>query len=217
MSIVGFGAFALIQETEFGAILTERIQERVERSTEQEDPSSGRFDIWKLAIELWTERPIFGYMFESFSRYAEVDTPHQQYLEVLHKSGGVGFILYVGLLISCLSAAIRLLRIAPPRSGAWYRLSGVIAMLSGVMVGNFTQPNLTYSLTGNLVFLLFGCLCSSRATISASQPSSHANFNFPRKPSIPLPRGAAALNLPFLMGSVDKLRVQLTKFRARLR
>lgn len=170
MSVVGFGIFAAIQETEFGSVLSDRIQERLERSTEQEDPSSGRFDIWKLAIELWTESPVFGYMFESFSRYAEVDTPHQQYLEVLHKCGGVGLLLYAGLLFSCISMARRLLSIAPPRSPAWYHLSSIIAMLGGVMVGNLTQPNLTYSLTGNMVFLLCGCLTSSRATISASQP-----------------------------------------------
>jgi O-antigen ligase len=169
VSTVGFGLFSVLRDTQVVTVLVDRVQERIDRSTEQQDPSSGRFDIWQLALELWTERPVFGYMFESFSRYADVDTPHQQYLEVLHKCGGVGLAFYLALLVSCLTATRRLLRLASRGTPAWYQLHAMTGMLVGVMVGNLTQPNLTYSLTGNMVFLLFGCLCSARAVVSVSQ------------------------------------------------
>lgn len=171
LSLVGFGLFSLLRETEMMTVLEDRIRDRLERSTESDDPSSGRFEIWKLAIDLWSERPAFGYMFESFSRYAEVDTPHQQYLEVLHKCGGIGLLIYFALLISCLMNTRRLVNMAASKSKPWYQLHGMFGMLVGVMIGNLTQPNLTYSLTGNMIFLMFGCLCSSRAVIATSQPA----------------------------------------------
>ena len=169
-SVIGFGVVSALKETDFVSILLERIRERVERSTESEDPSSGRFDIWALAIELWLEKPVFGYMFESFAKYGvDIDTPHQQYLEVLYKCGGLGLVLYLGMLVSCLYRTSRLLILTVRKSVAWYQLHAALAMLVGLMIGNLTQPNLTFSVTGNLVFLLFGCLCSSRAVVSASQ------------------------------------------------
>lgn len=190
LSVIGFGLFSMLKQTEMVSVLMDRVQTRIDRSTEDEDPSSGRFQIWGTAIELWTERPAFGYMFESFSRYSTVDTPHQQYLEVLHKCGGIGLILYMGLLISCFMATRRLLRMAARRTPAWYQLHGLSGMLFGVMIGNLTQPNLTYSLTGNLVFLLFGCICSSRAVVSASQ-RNELNLRLPIPGAIPTARAAA--------------------------
>ena len=181
-SVIGFGVISALKETDFVSILLERIRERVERSTESEDPSSGRFDIWALAIELWLEKPVFGYMFESFAKYGvDIDTPHQQYLEVLYKCGGLGLVLYLGMLVSCLYRTRRLLVLTVRKSVAWSQLHAAMAMLVGLLIGNLTQPNLTFSVTGNLVFLLFGCLCSSRAVVSASQ-----GFGTTQSSSVPL-------------------------------
>ena len=191
-SIVGFGLFSALRETDVVSVLTQRIQDRVNRSTESEDPSSGRFDIWEFALELSAEKPIFGYMFESFSRYTgDIDTPHQQYLEVLYKCGGLGLLLYGSVLGSCLMVTRRLLRLTTFGAPAWYRLNAMIAMLGAVSLGNLTQPNLTYSLTGNMVFLMFGTLCSSRAVVSASLPAPNA-FLTPIQSTSMSPRRIAA-------------------------
>lgn len=189
LSAIGFGLFSMLRETEMVSVLMDRVQTRIERSTESDDPSSGRFTIWKLAIELWTERPVFGYMFESFSRYTTVDTPHQQYLEVLHKCGGVGLFIYTALLGSCLASVSRLRRVAARYSFVWFRLQGLNAMLISVLIGNLTQPNLTYSLTGNFVFLMFGCLCGPRAMLAVSQrltgkTAFQSYQSFPKAPRI---------------------------------
>lgn len=192
MSIVGFGLFSALRDTQVVTVLMQRVQDRVDRSTEDEDPSSGRFEIWEFALELWAEKPVFGYMFESFSRYSgDVDTPHQQYLEVLYKCGGLGLAIYGSLLGSCLMVTRRLLRLAVPGSEAWYRLHAMAAMLIGVLLGNLTQPNLTYSLTGNMVFLMFGCLCSARAVISVSLPSHWSPAAEKRPFPVPIARAAA--------------------------
>lgn len=174
-SIIGFGVISALKETDFVSILLERIRDRFDRSTESEDPSSGRFDIWELAIELWLEKPVFGYLFESFAKYGvDIDTPHQQYLEVLYKCGGLGLLLYGGMLVASLFRTTRLLKLSERGSAAWYQLHAARSMLIGLMIGNLTQPNLTYSVTGNFIFLLFGCLCSSRAVVAASQSSGAA-------------------------------------------
>lgn len=192
-SVIGFGLFSIVKDTAFVATLEQRVQQRLERSTESEDPSSGRFDIWQLALELAVEKPVFGYMFESFSRYAEYDTPHQQYLEVLHKCGTLGLLLYLALLGSGLTTILRLKRRTRSGSEPWYLLRGMQGMLIGVMVGNLTQPNLTFSLTGNMVFLLFGCLSSSRAVITAGRPPASTQDMLPQlKKPIPRPIGRVA-------------------------
>ena len=191
-SIVGFGLFSALKETDVVAVLTQRVQDRVNRSTESEDPSSGRFDIWEFALELSAEKPIFGYMFESFSRYTgDVDTPHQQYLEVLYKCGGLGLLFYGSVLGSCWMVTNRLLRLATFRSPAWYRLHAMVAMLGAVLLGNLTQPNLTYSLTGNMVFLMFGTLCSSRAVVSVSLTDMKTRPKWEASAPVPLKRIAA--------------------------
>lgn len=172
LSAIGVGVVSALRDTEMLSILMDRIQSRIDRSTETDDPTSGRLEIWRLAIELWTERPAFGYLFESFSRYASVDTPHQQYLEVLHKCGGIGLILYMGLLISCLTCIRRLQKMSVRGSRIWYQLHAVTAMIGGIMVGNLTQPNLTFSLTGNFLFLICGCLCSAQAAAIAERATA---------------------------------------------
>ncbi len=191
LAAVGFGLFTAFNETEVVTVLAERVHERLDRSTESEDPTSGRLEIWILAIELAAEKPIFGYMFEPFSHYYHFDTPHQQYLEVLYKAGGLGLFLYVWLLASCFKAISRLLYLTIRGTKSWYLLHGLSAMLIGILFGNLTQPNLTFSLTGNLVFLLFGSLCGYQAVISVSQPSvSSVNKTNAQQP-VPLRRVAA--------------------------
>lgn len=193
LSMIGFGLFSVLQDSHVVAVLTERVQDRVDRSLETDDPSSGRYEIWQVAIELSAEKPVFGYLFESFSRYmGDYDTPHQQYLEVLYKCGSVGLGIYAALLGSCLVITRRLLRLTQIGAPAWYRLHAAAAMLIGALIGNLTQPNLTYSLTGNMVFLLFGSLCSSRAVVSASQPVLPAALRVVRPILISVPSGRAA-------------------------
>lgn len=185
LSIFSYGLFAAVKDTQIGTVLVTRLQARAARTTENEDPSSGRFEIWEFAAELCAEKPLFGYMFESFSNYAEYDTPHQQYLEILYKSGGIGFLLYVWLIWSCLSRARVLCAQSPPRSPPWYRLHAMRAMFIAVLIGNLTQPNLSYSLLGNMVFVLFGALSTHRAALVVQEAVRAAQVKTPVAPVVP--------------------------------
>jgi len=131
---------------------------RVEPFLAGYDPTSGRLTIAREALGLIEERLLIGYQFESFSNYnLGHDTLHNQYIEGLFKTGILGFIVYWGfvgyMLSTCIGriARVRKESIIYSRYATFYILA-VIALL----IGNMTQPNFTYSLTGNVVFMLLG-------------------------------------------------------------
>lgn len=164
---VGIGVFTVAGvslmriETNIDAIefLQGAVERRLLQTFEGEDALSGRGGIWLMAVELSSRRPVFGYMFEPFARYSVIyDTAHQQYLEVLYKTGVLGLALYLWVLGSGAAGIWHLVRNAAVRSPAWYLLWSALAALLGTMVGCLSQPNLTYSLTGNTMFLMLGML-----------------------------------------------------------
>lgn len=155
---IGTAAANLLPDNYIVLALQEKIEARVDRTFDGGDAFSGRPEIWRSAAELIFERPIFGYGFESFSNHATHDTPHQQYLEMLYKFGGVGFLLYIVLISIGLKRCIQLQSESPRRSDKFYFLGAFIAFSCGVLIGNMTQPNLTYSLTGNFMFFGLGLI-----------------------------------------------------------
>lgn len=157
------GVFDFITQNNHVAQWVERLSQRFSQTVDSSDPLSGRGDIWELTIELWAERPFFGYAFESFSNYADFDTPHQQYLEILYKSGAVGAALYGAVLLTSLLGLFHLARFAVPRSEPWFLLRALIAALCATLVGNLSQPNLTYSVTGNFLFFALGLSLNKHA------------------------------------------------------
>ena len=155
LALAGFGLMNL--ENEVIAELRNRIEIRYLETIEGGDGFSGRTDIWWYTIELAADRPVFGYLFEPYSNYSPTyDTPHQQYLEVLYKTGLVGCALYALLLGSGIAGLLHLKRHAPVKSDGFYLLGALLAAVVATMFGNLSQPNLTYSLLGNLLFLLLG-------------------------------------------------------------
>ncbi|MBX3436819.1 MAG: O-antigen ligase family protein [Planctomycetaceae bacterium] len=134
----------------------ERFTRRFSQTVGAADPLSGRGGLWALTIDLWSERPLCGYAFESFSNYADFDTPHQQYLEILFKSGAVGAALYGIVLLSAWMGLVHLARFSVPTTEPWYLLRALMAAFIATMVGNISQPNLTYSVTGNFLFFSLG-------------------------------------------------------------
>lgn len=127
---------------------------KVDTLTGQDISLSGREHIWVEALSLINDRPLFGYFFEPFSNYVSgYDTPHQQYLEILYKSGIFGFLVYFGFL----TYLFLCFWVAGYRHGG---ASRVIAyyfgfLVLGILISNFGQPNLSFSLLGNaLIFFI---------------------------------------------------------------
>lgn len=137
---------------------------RWQRTFGQSDVSSGRFELWRDALSLLEDHPFVGYSFESFNDVSEFahGGVHNQYIECLWKTGTIGLILFltVWLIIfsrlwmqtkqSGVSRAEKLCRIA------------VFGSLSGIFISNLSQPNLTYSITGNFFCFLSGFLISRK-------------------------------------------------------
>ncbi len=167
--------------------LKENIEKRYSQTVGAEDPLSGRAGIWADTLGLAADRPIFGYAFESYHHHSTFDTPHQQYLEILYKTGGLGLVLYFWLLLSALGGVRHLGQHAAVRSESWYFLKALFAAFAAAMVGNLSQPNLTYSVTGNCLFLLVGLMLNRNGAASiVNLPSAEFSVS-PTPATIPQP------------------------------
>lgn len=160
-------------------LLQERAAHRfVEPVNRNSGALAGRSTIWSETWSLIRARPWVGHAFRPYSYQSEFVTPHQQYLETLYKTGGIGFSLYVALLGLSLGGLIQLWRVSqadvPPDSGERHLLAAVLALFCGVLIGNLSQANLTYSLTGNFLFLVIGLIVHPQsATVILGQSQSH--------------------------------------------
>jgi O-antigen ligase len=132
------------------------LQQKVDRTFLLEDPTSGRFELYSFTLKLIAERPIFGYFFDLFSNYSFFGTPHNQYLEVLFKSGIVGLMLFIMILFLILRYTLK----AKPNLPKDERLFQSFFYISLVttLVTSLAQPNLSYPPTGNFIMFVFGFL-----------------------------------------------------------
>lgn len=70
--------------------------------------SSGRIDLYLIAIELFKEKPIFGWGLGYFNQYVGMGT-HNMYLQILSELGIIGFFSFVFIAVSNLLNAFKLL------------------------------------------------------------------------------------------------------------
>ncbi|NVK67539.1 MAG: O-antigen ligase family protein [Vibrio campbellii] len=121
--------------------------------------TSGRTHIWFDTLALWSEQPLFGYGFDYFSKYVVgFDTPHQQYLELLFKSGFFGTIIY--LLLCCytvfLLSDFLKYKANFDEGSISLRLLAIVAF--PVAVNGLFQPILSYSTVANITMFTLGYL-----------------------------------------------------------
>lgn len=145
------------------ALLTRGLLLRIEAAISNGDISGGRFDIWADTIKIVSKSPVFGTAFQPFSQYSEYGTVHQQYLEVLFKSGILGFAIYFGLLAYLYVGFKRsefYLKSQHPKELAIC----VNSFTAAILLGALFQPILTYQPLGALVFFLFGAVIAAKTT-----------------------------------------------------
>jgi len=68
-----------------------------------EGDSAGRWRLWKFCLNLFYEKPIFGYgidILRGFERPFSVDYPHNIWVEILLYTGLFGFIFYFGSILT---------------------------------------------------------------------------------------------------------------------
>lgn len=128
------------------------IEQRLVSAGQSGDFSNGRLSIFMETFDLLSIKPVFGYKFQSFSDFAYHGTPHNQYLEVLFKTGIIGFIIYLCILFMGIGRIVRVRNNLPED----LKVKGIYLLLFLLLLSNLAQPNLSYSATGNLVFFIFG-------------------------------------------------------------
>lgn len=163
-----FIGFALLSSYELilSSNLLAGVQSRVIASLDNGDLSTGRLDIWLQGWDLVKDRPLFGYQFDLISRYGFDGTVHQQYLELLYKTGFIGFFIYIGLF---LYALYRLLKISKYNIGLRKNIKVIIFFFILTMINNLFQSFTNYSPMANLIFFILGIIL----TVSNS-PSNHS-------------------------------------------
>lgn len=148
--------------------LAQNVGMRATATLASDDSLSGRKAIWQDTFEEIAEHPILGSGFVPYSFVHEgTDTTHQQYMEVFYKTGAVGGVLYFAFLIISMILLWRQARDGEEGDGHALFWRAVASGYVGLLVGNLTQPNFNYSLTGNALFLLL-------AVSSTMQPSGRA-------------------------------------------
>ena len=147
---------------------TKNLEVRYDRTFASDDYSSGRIDIANEVFDLMELKPLLGYKFSSFSNYHEGhSTPHNQYLESIFKTGVIGFLLYFSIIFILYFNIIKkynsikkqrvIMKIKKASYNEYYyRLFIVVFIL--IMIGNLSQPNITYSQTGGVFMALLGYL-----------------------------------------------------------
>lgn len=170
IAVIGVGAFQFLPDLTMLMDIAEGVTKRLNRAQQTGDFSNGRFEIFLNALDLIAEKPVFGYGFVSFSNFEAHGTPHNQYLEVWFKLGLVGLLWYL-FIIALGAARVLKSRVFLPDD---LSLKGIYVMLVLVLVGNLAQPNLSYSPTGNLVFLIFGvfAIVPGRVSVHRRNPRS---------------------------------------------
>ena len=147
------------------------LETRWNRTFSANDPTSGRISIAIETLSLVSEKPIYGYKFDSFSHYHYGhDTPHNQYLEALFKTGFLGATMYFFILFLFIYVLLR--KVFFPGVSQVDRRSIICFLfaLISLMVGNLVQPNFTYSQTGNVVFFMLGFFALAKPHFSPITP-----------------------------------------------
>ncbi|TWT59610.1 O-antigen ligase family protein [Rubinisphaera italica] len=174
------GAAYLAKDTDVYRSIQDKIEVRAANTFENGDTLSGRDQIWMETVKLVSKKPIFGYSYEPYSNYSFFGTPHQQYLEVLYKTGIVGVFLYIAVLTKLFMGCYFVFYFQCESRSDKLHASACIACLVGCCIGCLTQPNLTYSLTGHFVFFITSFCIMSHLSIqshSYCHPASVGNYN----------------------------------------
>ncbi|CAN7340239.1 O-antigen ligase family protein [Variovorax paradoxus] len=128
---------------------------KTQNAAESGDVSTGRFSIWQDAFRAFSQSPIFGHKFQYFSNFSEYGTAHQQYMEILFKSGLIGGVLYFGFFFYVLALFFKS-DIYKRRSDKRLVRALVWAFVISLALSCFFQPTLSYQSMANLIFMLSG-------------------------------------------------------------
>lgn len=126
---------------------------KFERGSEAGNMFYGRSLVWADFIDLLNTK----YNWLTGSSYTfSLHTPHQQYLEVIYKSGVIGLFFYLSLYFFLFLIIKRSLNKSdlPKRAHDFSKIIIIIFLTSAI--SNFAQPNWSYTVFNILLMTLFG-------------------------------------------------------------
>jgi O-antigen ligase len=129
------------------------VSNRVEVSLDNGDISTGRISLWLDTLDVIYQRPLFGHQFDLLTNYGFSGTTHQQYLEILFKSGIIGLLIYLSIFVQ---SYMNYFKNRPnfKQYDNHIKFFGLFGIL--VFFNNFTQSFTTYSSMGNICYCLAG-------------------------------------------------------------
>lgn len=144
-------------------IVSERLQSI--NNTTTDTSASWRLELWKNAIDAWTDSPIIGIGFGQslpldlgdWQTTEEIRNIHNSPLAILVQMGIVGFALFTGFMVSVVAKSYHTLHTHP--DAPYY--FGIIAALALLLFSSLFQPYLETNLTGIFLWILLGLLRTS--------------------------------------------------------
>lgn len=134
--------------------------------TASEDPTSGRFHFWSVAIEIFRANPLIGAgldafgnafpLFDSRNGMFRVEQAHNDYLQMLADGGLIGFAItaaFIGILVKTCISSIRTASEGFERSVA----IGAFAGMVGILIHSFVDFPLRTT-SNAYIFLLLAAL-----------------------------------------------------------
>jgi O-antigen ligase len=143
------------------SVLPTTVQELVEKEESQGSwgGKSGRAQLAMDALWIWRQHPTWGVgpgnSWPYMHRYSAIDTPHNQYLNLLLETGLVGLAAFLALLCGCLRVGWRLYRTAETPFVEMFAL-GWLGYFLGMTLGGLTGDFILHSIRNGGLKLFTG-------------------------------------------------------------
>jgi len=168
-----------------------------ERVSKDWETGHGRTDRAAVALELWREKPLFGYGFNQFEDVSGFDAVENFYLHILVSAGLVGFLPFIAFLALIVKDSILIYRRVPqnPRLFLDRKLIAVFwAAFSTYLVKSLTGAQ-GVAIVHYLFYLLIGAMIGSQGELIERRKHTSAAFAFSAASRI-----AAACDSPNRLG-----------------
>ncbi|OCH48745.1 hypothetical protein A6E08_08835 [Vibrio lentus] len=158
-----FFVFILNFESIYSLPIFDGVINKIDYYADGHEVTSGRIGIWSKTMSLISTRPFLGFGFDYFSNYVDgFDTPHQQYLEIMFKSGLVGFVIYFMICLYIVEMFVSYLSVKTGIYNRNVRVRVWLILIMPVLVNGFFQPILSYSVVSNIIMFTLGYLLEFR-------------------------------------------------------
>lgn len=168
--LIGIVAVAL----SYSAILPKTVVERIQMTTSEdgnlEHSAAARLDLWVEAIDMFKERPIFGWGFDGFSLRVpdgeDYNDTHNLYLKFASEQGMIGVILLALIFVKSFSSGLRLYKVG---KSDFLRATGLgfMGCVVALLTTNAFGDRFSYFVMGTYFWALWGVV--DRAIIQSQQ------------------------------------------------